>query len=213
MELFLKWLALAGVQTAATMSPGPAFVVAVRNAMTYGRKAGIFTAIGLGCGVGVHVAFVLFGIAYILTKSVLLYTIVKYAGAAYLVFIGIKALKSKKAEPADPANEQTAGKPAKTISSYKAFLIGFMTNVLNPKAVVFFTAVYAQFIDPAMSWQIHALYGITSVTIEILWFSGVAIVLTNPAVKRKFDKIVHWIERSCGALMIALGAKLALSAK
>ena len=86
-----------------------------------------------------------------------------------------------------------------------------MTNVLNPKAVIFFTAVYTQFIDLHTPWQVHVLYGMTSVVIEFLWFAGVAVVLTNPLIKQKFMGVVHWIERSCGGLMIALGVKLALS--
>lgn len=210
MELFLKWLALAGIQTAATMSPGPAFVMAVHSAITYGRKAGIFCAIGLGIGVGLHVALVLFGIAYIFAKSVLLYTLVKYAGAAYLLYIGIKAMRAKKQRSTDTETAQTQT-PPRTITARKAFWTGFMTNALNPKAVVFFTAVYAQFIDPTMSWKILALYGITSISIETLWFSGVSIVLTNPAVKQKFDQTAHWIDRVCGGLMVALGVKLALT--
>lgn len=137
MELFLKWLALASVQTAATISPGPAFVMAVRSAVTGGRRAALMTSLGLGVGVGLH--------------------------------------------------------------------------VLNPKAVIFFTAVYTQFIDPHTPYQILFLYGATSVLIETLWFSGVVIVLTNERIRQKFMAVVHWIDRCCGGLMVLLGLKLALS--
>ena len=209
MEFFLKWLAMASVQLAATMSPGPAFVVSVRNAVAYDRRAAIFTSLGLALGVGAHVVFVLAGIAFIIAKSVFLYNFIKYAGAAYLIYIGIKSLRARKKILAD--TQQTETKKQETLTAMQAVRIGFLTNLLNPKAVLFFTAVYTQFIDIHTPWQTHVLYGSTSMAIEFLWFAGVAVVLTNPAIKQKFLGVVHWIERTCGGLMIALGVKLALS--
>tara|TARA_R110001592_G_scaffold29350_9_gene106625 strand:- start:43182 stop:43820 length:639 start_codon:yes stop_codon:yes gene_type:complete len=208
---FLQWILMAAVQLAATMSPGPAFVVAVRNAMAYNRPIGILTALGLACGVAAHVIFVLAGISFLIAKSVFLFNFIKYAGAAYLFYIGVKALifSKKKEDTQNAVQNSVPDKPL--ISGYKAVLNGFLTNLLNPKAVVFFTAVYTQFIDLSTPVFMHLAYGVTSVAIEFLWFAGVAIVLTNPAVKSKFMKIMHWIERGCGGLMIGLGVKLALT--
>lgn len=210
MEFFFKWMVMASVQLAATMSPGPAFVVSVRNALVYDRRAGILTAVGLALGVGAHVVFVLLGIAFIIAQSVYLYAVIKYAGAAYLIYIGIKSLRARVRKTETPQSENHESKRV-YISSFQAFKIGFLTNLLNPKAVVFFTAVYTQFIDIHTPLSIHLLYGFTSIAIEFLWFAGVAIVLTNPRIKQKFMGMVHWIERGCGGLMIALGVKLALS--
>ncbi len=89
---FVSWLFVASVQLMATMSPGPAFVVAVRNALTYDRKAGILTAFGLSLGVLVHIIFVLCGISFIISKSVFLFSLIKYAGATYLFYIGVRAI-------------------------------------------------------------------------------------------------------------------------
>lgn len=215
MEIFLKWFALACVQLAATMSPGPAFVLSVRNAMRYDLRSGLFTALGLGFGVGAHVCFIMIGFSVIITKYILLYNFIKYAGAAYLIYIGLKALRSKKTNDqsaTDAGQELIVREMQKPVlSARKSFTMGLMTNLLNPKAVVFFTAVYSQFLTPHTPFEIHVLYGFTSVTIETLWFSGVALVLANPVVKSKFMSIVHWIERGCGGLMIALGLKLAVS--
>lgn len=213
MELFLQWALLASVQLAATMSPGPAFVVSVRNSMAHSRSVGVFTSLGLALGVGAHVVFVLVGISLIISQSVILFSIVKYTGAAYLCYVGIKAIffSKKRGQESEIENIDQGAKPSRTMSVRQAVVNGFLTNLLNPKAVVFFTAVYTQFIGVDTPLSIHLLYGVTSIVIEFLWFAGVAIVLTNPRVKRKFMSVMHWVERSCGGLMIALGVKLALS--
>lgn len=209
MEFFLAWLILASVQFAATISPGPAFAVAVRNALAYDRTTGIYTAIGLGIGVAIHVMLVLGGLATILSQSVWLFNAIKYAGAAYLIYIGIKAIKTKK-QLSFPS-ESDIEKPAKkTITRFKALQIGVLTNLLNPKAIVFFTALFTQFVAPGTSMELLALYGGTSVIIEIAWFSLVALILTNPKVKAKFMGIAHWIERVCGGMLVALGIRLTL---
>lgn len=209
MTLFFHWLLMASVQAAATISPGPAFVVAVRNAMAYDRRTGIFTAFGLGLGVGVHVLVVLCGLAVLLQHYTFMFDLIRYAGAAYLIYIGAKALMSRakpKAVSTDAVAPERVG-----ISARKAVSIGFLTNLLNPKAVVFFTAVFTQFIGPGTPISVMALYGVTSVVIEIAWFSGVAVVLTDRRIKERFMGAVHWVERTCGGLMIGLGIKLAFS--
>lgn len=214
MDIFLAWLVLASVQLAATLSPGPAFAVSVRNALAYDRRAGLFTAIGLGAGVGAHVIFVLCGIAVVISQSVLLFNVIKYVGAAYLIFIGFKAILARKKDAQEQKTTNAALDTApsrKTISDTKAIQIGVLTNLLNPKAVIFFTAVYTQCINPETGWEILALYGVTSVIIEAGWFSCLAIILTNRSVKAKFMGFAHWIERVCGGLLMALGVRLALS--
>jgi len=212
MEFFLKWLLMASVQAAATISPGPAFVVAVRNAMAYDRRAGIFTAFGLGLGVAVHVLVVLCGLAVLLQHYTFLFDVIRYAGAAYLIYIGGKAIFTKRKQaPSGEAAVEAAPQARETLSGRKALSIGFFTNLLNPKAVIFFTAVFTQFIGPGTPLSVMALYGLTSVVIEIAWFSGVAVVLTDRRIKERFLGAVHWVERTCGGLMIGLGLKLAFS--
>lgn len=209
MSITTTWLLLAGVQAAATISPGPAFAVSVRNALTHGRRAGLLTAMGLGIGVGAHVLFVLFGISVLISQSVTLFSIIKYAGAAYLVFIGIKSLLVKKEDRQDTSPDQKL-RSKKTMSNWGALRNGILTNILNPKAVVFFTAVYAQFITPHTAPEIMTLYALTSVLIELGWFTLVTIFLTNPRIKGYFTAIAHWIERICGGLLVALGIRLAM---
>lgn len=202
------------VQAAATISPGPAFIAAVRSSISYDRKTGIAVAFGLGAGVGVHVLFVLAGISLIIKQSVYLFGFIRLVGAIYLISVGIKALFfSKKSSPSSNVSNQELVQPlaAQNRNFIGAFLHGVLTNLLNPKAIIFFTAVYTQFVGLDTPLDTQLLYGLISVLIETLWFCFVVVVLTEPRIKDRFLRIVHWIEYTCGGLMIGLGLKLALS--
>ena len=94
MDIVLQCLLWASIQLAATMSPGPAFIISVKNALTYDRRTAMATAVGLAAGVGVHVTIALTGISLLISGSQVLYAILKYAGAAYLIYIGGKSLWS-----------------------------------------------------------------------------------------------------------------------
>lgn len=219
MDIILQCLLWASIQLAATMSPGPAFIITVKNALTYNRATSIATAMGLALGVGVHVLIALTGISLLISQSDLLFTAIKYAGAAYLIYIGGKSLWSarkkfgKKPAGADKAQRffdehETEKAPADIPPLYKSVLQGFLTNLLNPKALVFFTAVLAQFISQDMGAGLKTAYGLISVVIEAGWFTLVSIVLTNKAIQEKFIAIMHWVDAVFGGLIVYLGVQL-----
>ena len=208
-EILTSWLIIVVVNTAATLSPGPAFAMTVRNSMAYDRRIAILTTIGLGGGVGVIAFLVLFGFAALLSQSAFLFNLLKYLGAAYLVFIGIKALLAK--PHAESSGEKSEISSQKTLSNIGALKLGLLTNLLNPKGIVFFTAVYAQFVAPDTPWMVLVLYGLTSIIIETTWFTIVAFILTDSRIKRRFMRVSHWIERLCGGLLLLLGVRLALT--
>lgn len=205
-----EWLMLVTVFGIAVLSPGPDFVVAVKNALTHGRRAGIFTAIGLGFGVLVHVSYTLLGIAALIAKSILFFNILKYFGAAYLIYMGYKALRSKGTQT-DPLAHENTTIDKKHYSALSALRTGFITNVLNPKASLFFLALFTQIIKPGSPHTVQAVYGITCAVMVMIWFSVVALVLTTPRIRTQFLRASQWIDRTCGAVFIALGLKLALT--
>ncbi len=187
----------------AMASPGPDFLIAMRNALGVGRASGIATAIGIGCGILIHVTYSAFGIALIISQSVILFNIIKYIGAAYLIYCGVMALKSKGWEMnADKAKNKT-----KTLK--RSFAEGFITNVLNPKATLFFLALFTQVLSPdtPVSWQVA--YGLSLMTMVALWFSFVSVVLTHQAIRQKLSSMSVWIDRVTGGFFIALGARIA----
>lgn len=200
-----EWLTLVSVFALAVIAPGPDFVVAVRNALIHGRNAGFWTALGFGCGVMIHATYTMVGIAALIAQSILMFNIIKYAGAAYLLYIGIKAIRSRGLS--ETHIDQISKSPSISIGA--AFRSGFITNLLNPKATLFFLALFTQIVSPSTPLSIQAIFGLTCAAMVTIWFSCVAIFLTAPAIRNRFLKISKWLDRCCGGVFIALGLKLA----
>lgn len=194
------------VFSVALASPGPDFVMAVRNSVMGSRKAGIFTAIGFGLGVAIHVAYCLAGLALVIAQSVVLFSIIKWIGAAYLFWVGYHALKSKGYTPPEEGAEAPAA-----MSALQALRSGFITNLFNPKATLFFLALFTQILSPDIGIAAKAVYGLTCIVMTMLWFSVVATVLTTPKIRSAFLRASKWIDRVCGAMFVALGLKLAVT--
>ena len=208
MEFLDEWIILVFAFGIAVISPGPDLVMAIRNSILGSRMAGIFTAFGFGAGVCVHVFYSLVGIAALIAKSVMLFTVLKYIGAAYLLFIGFKALKSKGFKMEPSADDKK--KKKENMTAFQAFRSGFITNLLNPKATMFFLALFTQILDPHTPMGLQIAFGATCVVMVIAWFSFVAVVLTNETIRQKFLRFAKWIDRICGGLLVALGIRLAM---
>jgi len=204
-------ITIALIHFLAVASPGPDFLIVTKNSLTAGRRAGVMTALGVALGIGVHVTYCLLGIGLIISQSILLFNAIKWIGALYLVWIGIKGLRAKKKIPVP--QENTLAEQTRTLSSLKAFKIGFFVNVLNPKATLFLLAVFTQVIDPATPKFIQSLYGIEMIIATFVWFTIVALGFSNTRMKQKISRIEHWIDRVSGAVLIALGIKVALTSQ
>ncbi len=189
------------------MSPGPDFAVVTRNSLIYSRKAGVYTALGIALGISVHVAYSILGIAVIIAQSMILFNIIKYIGAAYLIYIGYKALRARKSLSPANAPEQTVHQ--KDISIFKALRIGFLTNLLNPKATLFFLALFTQVIDPHTPKYIQMLFGSMMMVSTFAWFAGISVLFSNNIVKLKLGRMLPRIEKVMGVALIALGIKVA----
>lgn len=204
-------LTVAIVHLLAVMSPGPDFAMVTRNSLIYSRKVAIYTSLGIALGISVHVAYSLFGIGFIISKSILLFSIIKYIGAAYLIYIGYKSLRAK--PTVEVAQDQTqVPMAAKTITAKSAIWSGFLTNALNPKATLFFLALFTQVIDPLTPKSIQLVYGFEMMFITFIWFSIISVIFSNSLIKSKIGRVQHHVERVTGVVLIALGIKVALSA-
>lgn len=129
-----EFLTVALIHLLAVASPGPDFAVVVRESVAHGRKAGTYTAMGVGTAIFLHVGYSLLGIGLIVSQSIVLFNALKWAAAAYLLYIGIKALRAKPASAGDAPVNVVAGER----TARGAFTSGFITNGLNPKATLFF---------------------------------------------------------------------------
>lgn len=189
----------------AVIIPGPDFAMISRNSFVYSRKTGMCSAIGLALGIIVHVTYSLVGIGFIIARSTVLFSVLKYLGAGYLIYIGYKSLRAK---PVITSSNEIETK--EDISKFAAIRMGFFSNILNPKVTLFFLALFTQVINPETPVVIKIIYGLGMSTMTFVWFSFVATVLTHKTIKVRFASIRHYIERTLGAILIALGIKVAL---
>lgn len=204
MTTFAQIAAFGGVVMLGAISPGPDFAVVVRRSAVSGRGYGMAAAAGIAVGVFCWVVAAATGIAALLAASAMAFTVVKVVGAGYLGYLGVKALLAARRGGAVQLDVPSAGKS----SSWAAFGEGLLTNVLNPKAALFFVALVPQFVTS--SGSVLALSGV-ALGLTVVWFVVVANlvtalrrVLARPAVRRGMDGLT-------GAVLIGLGVKLALS--
>ena len=192
----------------ALMSPGPDFVLAVKNSLTYSRRTGMYTAIGFGLGIAVHILYSVAGVALIVSQSIVLFNTIKILGAIYLIYIGYKSVTAKASQA-----DVTASKNKEDISPVQAIRTGFLTNVLNPKATLFFLSLFTLVIAPDTPTWALATMSILMVVATTAWFSLVAVFFTQVSVQRQYQKYETIFNRVFGAALIALGLKVATAEK
>ncbi|NQD95312.1 LysE family transporter [Pseudomonas sp. CrR25] len=202
-----EFFTVALIHLLAVASPGPDFAIVVRESVGFGRRAGMFTALGVGGGIFVHVAYSLLGIGLIVSQSIMLFNALKWLAAAYLLYIGIKALRAR---PVAPASAELS-LAAIERSPRAAFVTGFVTNGLNPKATLFFLSLFTVVIDPHTPLTIQAGYGVYLALATALWFCLVAMLFSQQRVRAGFARLGHWFDRLMGAVLVAIGVKLAFS--
>lgn len=190
------------------LAPGNDTIFILTKSMGQGRKAGIMSALGIGTGSVIHTILAAFGLSVIITKSILIFNIIKYAGAAYLVYIGIKMLFDKTQWGVADLSA------VKKINYLKIYRDAVVTNVLNPKVALFFIAFLPQFIIPGSHNTVWAflVLGITFTCTGTTWcliLASFASVFFDKLKRNK--KIAIHINRVCGTVMIALGIKVALT--
>ncbi|TDE33041.1 LysE family translocator [Nonomuraea mesophila] len=210
MTSMTQFVAFGGVVLLGAMSPGPDFAVVVRRSAVSGRGHGMAAATGISVGVFVWVVAAATGVAALLAASAMAFTVVKMAGAAYLLHLGVKALRAAlrggghlALDVPDPGGH----------GAWAAFAEGLLTNVLNPKAALFFVALMPQFVSSGASPADTLVLSVIALAGTVAWFLVVATIVgtlrkvfARPAVRRTVDGLT-------GAALIALGVKLATSGR
>lgn len=201
----LEFLLLITIVFLSMISPGPDFILVTRNAITQPRAQALATAFGIVSGCIVHATYCMLGLAFVITQSILLYSTLKYLGAAYLIYIGVKSLLAPKQE------QKNAPMPAREISVRTAFMQGFLCNVLNPKLAVFLLSLFTQFITPAAPMGQKAIVtGVFFVESAIYW-PLLVLAVQMPMIRSRLQAMQGAINKLCGAVLIAFGARVALS--
>ena len=214
-ELLQYWpefLTVVVVHFLAVASPGPDFAVILRQSLCASSRSGIWTAIGIGSGILVHVTYSLLGLGLLIAQSTTAFTVLKVLGAAYLLWVGWQCLKAK---PAADSAEDGVGleEGGSAATAWKAWRLGFLTNALNAKATLFFVSLFSVVISPSTPLWVQGFYGLWMTVMTGLWFIGLALFLSREQVRGFFRKISHWIERVTGVALIALAGKLATASQ
>jgi threonine/homoserine/homoserine lactone efflux protein len=198
---------------ALNVTPGPDMLYIVARSSSEGRRAGIASALGIGAGSLIHIAALALGLSAVLAAVPLAYDLIRWAGTAYLIWLGVRAIRDARAP-----DQRVAPEPAPLGAVFRQ---GMLTNLLNPKVALFFLAFLPQFVDPARGDPVVQI-----VALGLLFdLSGTAV---NLVVAIAASRVAGWksgateaaqsgrvaiLRRATGAIFIALGARLALTSR
>jgi threonine/homoserine/homoserine lactone efflux protein len=203
---FAAWIAVAVVLI---VTPGPDTALIIRNALRGGAKLASLSAVGVGVGSAVWAAASVVGVAALLESSDVAFTAFKLAGAAYLVYLGLRTLAGTFRPDLGGAIEPTAATPT-GMSAWSAFLQGLLNNLLNPKAGAIFATVMPQFIQPGDTTARLALMVIWYDAIVIAWLCAYALVVSKAGRSSLGARVRKGLDTVTGTVMVGLGVRLAL---
>ncbi len=204
-QYWLEFLTIASVHLLAVASPGPDFAIVLKHSISFGRRAAIITSIGVGVGILIHVAYSLLGIGILIKTTPMLFKVFSYAGAAYLLYLGFGALRSPAPKNIDSVEVKNV---VQLISDNKAFMVGFLTNGLNPKATLFFLSVFAVAVSPDTPNVIKLGYGLYLAIATGVWFCVLSLFLSSKKVTQFMGEKSYWFDRVMGVVLILLAIKL-----
>ncbi|KPV59644.1 homoserine lactone transporter [Paenibacillus sp. A3] len=186
------------------MTPGSDTMYIIARSVAQGRRAGIWSTMGIAAGTLIHTLLAALGLSFLLAKSLLLFTVIKMIGVAYLIYLGITMILSKSSAVASDTGS------LEPMSTRKIFVQGMITNVTNPKVALFFIAFLPQFVDnQAHSPLPFMILGATFIFTGILWSILVSYLASFATGKlRKNPKIGLWLNRITGGVFILMGANL-----
>jgi len=197
---FSLWLSLAAVCAMGAMSPGPSLALVLRHTLGGGRLVGMTAALCHAGGVGAYALLTVLGLGALIAKSPALFQLITWAGAAYLAWLGIQALR---AGGAGAMQQQGA-----VTSNARAAKEGLLVALGNPKLIIFFIALLSQFVTPDMSLLGKVLIVVTAMVIDGGWYVLVAVALSHSRVLPWLQRRAHWINRITGVLLLALSLRV-----
>ena len=191
----------------ALLSPGPDFFIITKNSLSYSRSTGIYTALGLGIGIIFHVAYSLAGLGVILKHNEELYSAIQILGGLYLSYLGVMSISATfKSNYNDFSLNQN--KSLKEISKLKALRIGTLTNILNPKAGIYFISIFTQFIGEQTTLLTKLILASEVTLLTVGYFIFVAVGISHRYIRALYYRSRKISERLLGLVLIALGVKI-----
>lgn len=202
----MLFLTVAMVHFVALMSPGPDFFFVSQTAASRSRKEAMLGVLGISLGVMVWAAIALLGLNLLLQKMAWLHDAITIGGGLYLCWMGWQMLRAARRK-----SDAQSGEPAALPMKGKTFMRGLLTNLANPKALIYFGSVFSLFVGndvgAAARWGLFILISLET----LLWFSLVALVFALPAMRRGYQRLAKWIDGLAGVLFTGFGLHLIIS--
>ena len=205
--LINQFLMIAAAHFIAVASPGPDLAIVIKQSIQYGKRNAFLTSIGIGCAILIHVIYSALGVGLLIKQSPLLFDVLKYLCAAYLTYIGYKSLRVRPTKPKAfdcKINEDKQSLP-------NAFNLGVITNVLNPKATLFFLSIFSVVVSDKTPNGWFVVYGIYLSLATMMWFSFISLILSKTYIRNKFMSIGHYFDWLMGIVLIGLAIKVVFS--
>ena len=204
-SLLSEFILLATVNAFAVASPGADFAVVTSNTLKSGKTVGVATAVGIGLGLVIHIIYTLTGVAFILAKSDLIFNLIKYLGASYLLWLAFQSFQPRE-KKADSFKQKTH----QHITKLQAVKQGFFVNVLNPKVTIFFVAIFTTTVSQNTAIGIQIFYGVWICIYAALWFSLVAWSFSRPLILNWYQSHGHYIDWGMGCVLVLVAVRLVL---
>ena len=195
---FFVWSQFAIVCIAGAMSPGPSLAIVIRNNVNFNRLAGILTSIGHGLGIGVYATLAVLGLGLILQTNQTIFMIIQIIGLILLFLFGLMFIFQK--------NKQD--KKEEKQNQINSFLQGFTIAIINPKILIWFTAVYSQFIVIEASFYFNTILVLTASLIDAIWYIIVSILVTGYGLKNLLIEKKLMIQKTTGIVLIIISLML-----
>ena len=210
MNEFSILITLASVHFIALMSPGPDFALVVQNATRYGRQTGVYIALGLSFGILLHAILSLTGVSYLVHQQPTLFALVQIAGGSYLLYLGFGALKGtwQTLSSKNVVSEQQSSPDLLLNNKRQAFSRGFATNILNPKALVFFISLMSTLVPASMSLTGKGIALVILWSLSLAWFSFLAWALSTERLQAKLKSLAVYIDGLCGLIFTVIGISI-----
>lgn len=209
-NLLLEYLALIAaillVDLLALVSPGPNFVLVSSAAVSQSRKHAIWTACGIATGSFAWAAAAALGIVSVFEVFPLLGLFLKVVGAAYLLYLGAKLLRSNGFQPKERRDQNAPGEAA-------GYWRGFLVNMTNPKSAAYYASVFAAFLTPEMPTWVLILLVSAIALMSLAWHVLLAVGFSAAAIRARYISVSKWVDRLCGAFLVLLGLHLALDTR
>ena len=183
------------------VTPGPDMILVLRNTFVTGRRGGLYTSLGILTGNLVHITYCVLGIGWLISKSILAFEVLRYAAAAYLIYLGVASFRSSQ-NTLDAADR--AGWP----SNRNCFGQGFLNNILNPKGALFYFGVFTIVIAPGTPASVMLALIVSMMLVSTSFWLVFVWTLDRPGVRAVLERSRVKVNRMLGGLLVLLGVRL-----